>query len=281
MARPIVGRYFEGALCRKCGTTTRYIRSKTCVECAHRRNIKKYPARSRRSRAADYNQDRTDQAPGKSSVASALDYYSRTPSARARSQYLDERVRERFANLLDDAPTEPATATAGELHRASLPVGVAHAVEQRQSDVERRHAENDAIRAALKRVIPKLPDLATIPDVLAALPPAVVEPVAPTRLPYQIAVLLRELGVEKRATQTRYQHAKKIYILRRAGHYGAMRQVDLAAAHTRMVNAGSLDSLKSEPRHLTAGSRKAAQRADMGEIGPLSQGWEYAGTHHL
>jgi hypothetical protein len=256
MVRPIdPSRYIQGPPCRQCGTTLRYPKG-TCVECTRRRNAtknEKQPADVLRPKAPKIGTRGgkvyttwagAAAAPiSQSKLSNALEGYRRSPGARERSAHLDHLLRARFAALLDEKPQETRRVpTAGELHRQQLPIGPPEKPPERY-DAERpmRHAQNAALRKAVKRILPSLPDIIAIPDVRARLSevaPDVVEPISRTRLTMAISDALASLGV-KHHNRTHTTGNLRLYVVRKHSHYRPMRPFEVVAAHAAMVKGGN------------------------------------------
>jgi hypothetical protein len=182
--RPIdPSKYFEGAECVVDHSTRRYKRGGRCVECVRRDNARKH---GRQVTPFDPTRPPTV---SREKISTSLARYASSITARERSARLDALIR--GAN-----PDETKTICAGDIYRASLPIGLPVKVSTYDRQVEARHAENDALRDALRDVWPRLPDVVTIPDVTAAVPPAVVEPINPTRWPITVSTILVELGAK-------------------------------------------------------------------------------------
>lgn len=285
MARPIIGNYFEGKICKKCGTTIRYTRGGACVQCTQERNARKSIKQTTATESKPKYPPRVAHLSAKISSAEdlrrAADIYYTTQGAIVRSNYLNQKVRQRFAKVLGETePSKPQPMTAGELHRASLPVGAqlwSDAPDYQGAEaVAERHAQDDAIADAIKRALPTLPDLVTLPDIISALPSEVITPLSEGRLTMAFGIALKRLGIQGRETPARKGGGKRMYIVRDpAGEYAAMRQIELTRAYIAMVNdrkrvqrpaAAARESLKSEVRSQTPGRRDVAQRPFTGQM---------------
>lgn len=225
--------------CRKCGTIWRHPdRLKTCVECARRRNARKYAERKAPQRAKYGNDKRTPQMGGATlpahrsfaeiNLGFKIASYHSSPTAIERSRHLDKLIQVGGGKEEQDAPL-----TAGDLHRASLRVGAT----QRDTSADypklkaQRAAENDALAAAIEKIRPTLADLVTVDDVLAAVPPEAA-PMMPSRRGYAASVAMTRLGILKVHPERRGRH--RIFAVRDLARYRAMRQVDLAVLHAEM-----------------------------------------------
>jgi len=235
--------------CRRCGTIWRHHRG-TCVECSRRRNARKYAERmAERSRVQRLRGEhkttpqratkRTPQVnatmPMHRSAAEIrfgfqVSSYLGSTAAIERSRHLDRLIRVHSEKGNDS----PAMVTAGDLHRASLRVGAAE--RDTSHDYPRlksqRHAENDALAAAIEKVRPTLADLVTVDDVLGAVPPQVVEPIMPTRRRYAASSAMAQLGIVKVKPGQRGRH--RYFAVRDLARYRAVRAVDLIALHAKM-----------------------------------------------
>ena len=186
---------------------------------------KKYAERKAPQRAKYGDEKRTPQMVGatmpahRSSAEINLGFkiasYHSSPTAIERSRHLISSYRWAVGKK-QDAPL-----TAGDVHRASLRVGAA----QRDTSADypklkaQRAAENDALAAAIEKVRPKLADLVTVDDVLAAVPPEAVETMMLSRRGYAASVAMARLGIEKVHPERRGRH--RIFAVRDLRRYRA------------------------------------------------------------
>jgi hypothetical protein len=122
MARPVIGNYFEGKPCPKCGGTLRYVKGHVCVKCTHVRNVRKS------DHATAQILTRVRAAHTRANIRSiddlrkALDLYASTNGAIERSKHLNQLVHKKFATLLGETVTkpQPKQMTAGGRRRLNL-----------------------------------------------------------------------------------------------------------------------------------------------------------------
>lgn len=264
--RPIdPSKHFQGDLCEVCGTTLRYKRGLRCVECTRRQNARKY-----KGDAAPLDPTKPRPIVSRASVGVSLSHYASSVTARERSARLDMLIH-------GENPDEAKTICGGDLHRASLPVGFTPKPSGYEQKIEAQHAENDVLRAAIRDVWSRLPNIVTIPDVMAAVPPAVVEPINPTRWPITVSAILVELG----ATPVPKTMGMRRYVVRgampapqrRRGKRGpdkkpwerpaaaaAAANQDSAERQTRMVNGSSRRAPEYRAGRPTHGRPSAGQK---------------------
>jgi len=219
--------------CKRCGTFWRHA-DQTCVECTRLRNAKKY-AKRKRTRSQAIEEAPVKQTPRKDSEISLgfkISSYHNSVPAIERSRYLDRLIRVRSG--LEDEQGSPRVVTAGDLHRASLPVGG----KSRDTSADypklagARHAQNDALAAAIEKVRSTLPDLVTVDDVMDAVPREVIEPIMVSRRRYAASSAMAQIGIVKVHPGQRGRH--RFFAVRDLPRYQAMRAVDLVALHAKM-----------------------------------------------
>jgi len=96
-----------------------------------------------------------------------------------------------------------------------------------------RDKQNAKLRAAIKRMLPSMPDLVTVLDVIARLPTDVTEPINPSRLYKAVSTVLRDLGTVPRDVGNYKKDGaiRTVYIMRRPAHYAGLKRADLFAAY--------------------------------------------------
>src|ERR1700734_757080 len=118
MARPIdPSKYFVGAPCRKCGTSLRYKRDASCVECTRRQNANKRTG-IRERELARYSVP-PPLSPQK--IGAMLSNDARYSGAEDRNRYLNSLLRKKFK--LDDEPEAPKPTCYGDVRRMQMQIG--------------------------------------------------------------------------------------------------------------------------------------------------------------
>jgi hypothetical protein len=264
MSRPAdLSKYVEGDPCKKCGGTL-YRRKTVCVGCEAQATARRYAARS--GKVYDPSVVAKRPVVTQAKLSSAMEGYRRSPSARERSARLD-------ALILRKSIDQEAPLTAGDVWRASLRVGVPEKPPSLRSTAyaaqrPKRHAENAALRKAVKRILSSLPDVVHVGDVLAAVPEAVVVPINRSRRLWAIGTALRDLGIRPHKCAGR----ARLYVIRNHHQYDGLSSY----AIERRIRAGnrlpavSGRSSKSKIQGDAPGARKAAQRSFVGQREALS-----------
>ena len=196
MARPIEGNYFEGAVCKKCRTTTRYIKGRYCVECARRQNAKKFARRMGKVYDPGAPETASSSRISKTRLHHAMGYFENSVAAFERGRRLDNLINARFAKLLGKNPEAEPTMTGGDAHRARLPVGWTNQSVEHVRDQDRADT-NAMLRTAIEDIFNSLPDLVTFTDVADRLPKDIMAALG-TRANRQIT---KELRPRKETTQ--------------------------------------------------------------------------------
>lgn len=258
MSRPCdPSKYTDGPSCPRCSGTL-YRRKTVCVECERRANARRYAERT----GIDY----VEPAPVKFSpakLATELDGYRRSPSARERGARLDALV---LGKPLDQG--EAAPLTAGDVWRSMLPIGVsAKPLPHYAAQAGERHAQNAALTKAIRRILPRLPDIASIDEIRRLLPPDAVEPINASRLPWAIAAALAELGiVPGKGSGSKTGGRMRLYVVRHKRRYAGLSiyALEQVKAGTRPPAASGRSS-KSKIQGDAPGNRTATQRPSMGQ----------------
>jgi hypothetical protein len=247
MTRPTdPSKYILGPLCRRCGGTLYYPKGKACVACTRERNAAKYTPRGTHEKREKREKREKPAKIGtrgnsafttiwagaratpvipKTKLATALEDYRRSPSARERSKRLDALI----LKPLDQGGAAPLTA--GDIWRSMLPHGYQRAaVSQSESDAQRA-AELIPLVEAVEAIYSDLPDLATAKDVADKLDPALVERVK-NRWFLAITMRLKKLGaVSRDAGNTADGTRVRLYILRGAERFAGVKGRKLFAAY--------------------------------------------------
>jgi hypothetical protein len=179
----------------------------------------------------------------------------RSPNARERSAYLDSLI---LGKKLDQE-TEPPL-TAGDLHRASLPVGYkGSTIIQREGDAQRA-AELIPLVEAVEAIYSDLPDLVTAKDVADKLDPALIERVK-NRWFLAITARLKKLGaVSRDAGNTADGTRVRLYIVRGAEGFAGVKGRKLYAAY-KALKIGTGSSAPTVTVQRPSARRPVRQRA--------------------
>lgn len=255
MPRPIdPSKYFEGAECVVDHSTRRYKRGGRCVECVRRDNARKHGRE-----AAPFDPTRPPTV-SRERIGTSLAHYASSIIARERSARLD-------ALICGADPDETKTICAGDIYRASLPVGLPVKVSTYDQQVEARHAENDVLREAIKEAWLRLPNIITIPVLLdhdAAIR-AAVSVINPTRRALAASAILVNLG----ATPVPKTMGIRHYVVR--GAMPARRKRSPNGRHVqragRRARSGLPTVTKDRPSARRAVGQRAATKVNAGPAG--------------
>jgi hypothetical protein len=248
MARPVdASKYVYGVVCRRCGHDRYYPKNGLCVECERRNNARRYARRI--GKPLDEEAIARKPPITNKGIMSALSGYSRTPGAHERSKYLDSLILKR-----PDEGKPPLTA--GDVWRSMLPVGVSvKPSPDYDAQAGARHAQNTALAEAIRRILPRLPDIARLDEIRPLLPPDAVEPINASRLPFAIAAALAELGIVPGTSSGR----TRLYVIRRKRRYAR-----LSGYALERVKAGKL------PRAARKAIERPSVRRAVGQRGAAS-----------
>jgi hypothetical protein len=168
-------------------------------------------------------------------LSEAVQAYTTTATAKQRSEYLNGLLRQRFASILGepDKPQAPRVVTAADVNRAQLKIGYTPPAPGRyKRDQDIRHAEDAALTAAIKALLPDLPDLMKVAEVLSRVPPEVLDPMTPSRRSLSASKALKRLGAQQ--TKCKHNGSQHIYAIRNKEKWRATRACDVMAAHAMM-----------------------------------------------
>jgi hypothetical protein len=220
--------------CKRCGTFMRYNYG-PCVECVRQNNVIKY-AKRRGKQVPTFGSAVKPQRRTTSEIQLGFQIaaYHNSHTALERSARLDRLIRRPFK--LDGAEEPAPVVTGGDLYRATLPVGVQ--TRDTTGDYTKlqgdRHAENEALKAAIGTLLPTLPDLITCDDVLRIVPPEIIGPMAINRRAYAASRALTALGVAK--VRSDMHGRRRIFTVRDARRYRAMTLRAVVILHASMHN---------------------------------------------
>lgn len=257
MARPVSGKYRIGARCERCGDNRKH-RNGACVTCTKKANADKYQ-RNRGSVEIKMREHRGHERLTLERIAELVTNDAHSVSASARSRYLDSITRKHFGLAVED--DEQRVTCFGDARRLEMQVGpklrpVSNYNEQQKTN----HAQNDDVQAAIKLILHRLPDLVTIGEMLAALPPRVLEPINETRRPMAIAIALKALGVRPVRRTTPVNGGQRIYVVRHPRRYGGMSAVAIFRAKKALDAGTAMPAVRPSDRQQKAIGRQDHRR---------------------
>src|SRR5579864_592354 len=233
MGRNGAGLKFEGKPCRTCGSTLRYVSNTQCVRCCNSRDRRAYmqnylkgdhssptPTASGRTHAYKTQIRRAHyRTKGESelgdSVLAALSRDAADAVQRQSQMYLGLPKR-----MEAEAAAKPMTA--GDVWRAMLPVGVPQKVaivEPYEKTKSERMKDYKALAAAVAALLPKMPDVILVNDILPLLDPTLVETMG-ARMNVNLARALVAAGARRQKMTG--VGAKSCYFVRRGISYSHM-----------------------------------------------------------
>jgi len=174
-----------------------------------------------------------------------------------------------------DQESEPPL-TAGDLHRASLPVGYQGPTFSQSKIDAKRAVELKPLVEAVEALFATLPDLVSAWDVRDRLDPALAEAMK-FRWPRSVATTLKRLGAVKRDIgNTRTRNVQTLYILRELDRYGTMKRGELSVAYKTIkarTGSGRPTVTVQRPSTRRAVGQRVRPSADAGPARPrkLSQ----------
>jgi hypothetical protein len=196
---------------------------------------------------------------------------ARYSGAEDRNRYLNSLLRKKFK--LDDEPEAPKPTCYGDVRRMQMQIGATPrpVITRYSQDANTRHAQNDALRNAIAHALPSLPDLVTVGEVIAILPPDVTEPIMASRLPMAVAVALALLGVHV-CKKTTLKGGLRLYAVRHRRRFRGMGLKTLLQVKATMVAPRARTRAQSRSTgHKTARRRTPAARPPKGRQRPSGQ----------
>ena len=252
MTRSGPGLKFDGAPCKKCGSTLRYVSTRQCVSCCNSRDRtgtrKRTQEYQQRIRASHYRAG----ADESSAILWALSKDAPAAVSRQAKMYLGvPKYQQELA--------QPAPMTAGDVWRSMLPVGASkHAPQPNMYNKEQptRHAENRELAAAVAALLPALPDVIGTDDIIERLDPELVAKLK-TRMSFALGRAFRACG----AVRLRMSEARKaLYLVRQAGAYERMSWKAIIAHHADKTFTRPGDAQPVGERRARGGARRGGGR---------------------